>query len=421
MATIKELQENRGRLAENMKALVKKADEEKRSMSADEESQWNRMDADQEQIRKDIERREKIEQLERPATSAPASPALETRSNETSEERAEKENKSFRNWIRYGFDGLAPEERAIMGQRRSSAPSMGVPAEMRAQSTSTTAGGYLVPQGFSAQLEKALKEYGGMRSVARVFPTPDGRDIPWPTVDDTSNVGEIIAENSAHNAQDVAFGQVTLKAYKYSSKIVLVSQELLQDSFFNVEELLAGLLAERIGRITNTHFTTGDGSSKPKGIVAESSGTAGATGSATAVTYAQLVDLLHSVDPAYRLNARFMFADSTLKSIKKLVDGSSRPLWQPGLTSGMAAGAPDTILGYPYTINQDVAAMAANAKSVLFGDFSKYIIRDAKDVTIARLVERYAEYGQVGFLAFSRHEGRSINTASVKYFQNSAS
>jgi HK97 family phage major capsid protein len=427
MKTVKELRHDLGSLHDKMLAIQKKADDEKRRMSGEEEATWNQIDADYNETRKDILRREQMETRQAELEGRVNVPPAEVRTSPngaepamSTEERKEKEQVAFRNWIRQGFEGLNQEQRAIMSRRRVTNDGSLLPAEVRAQSTTTTAGGYLIPQGFSELLDKALKAYGGMRQAARVFPTPDGRDIPWPTVDDTANVGEIISENSTHNNQDVAFGQITLKAYKYSSKMVPVSVELLQDSFFDVEALLAELLAERMGRILNTHFTTGTGTGQPKGVVVEAGlGKAGLTGQTTSVIYADLVDLLHSVDPAYREGSTFMFADSTLKAIKKLVDGSSRPLWQPAL-NGIAGAAPDTILGYPYVINQDVAAMGVSAKSILFGNFKKYIIRDARDITVVRLVERYAELGQVAFLAFSRHDGRAINAAALKYYQNSA-
>lgn len=428
MKTVKELRHDLGSLHDKMLAIQKQADDEKRRMRVEEEATWNQIDADYSELRKDILRREQMEtrqaELEGRVNVPPAEVRVAPNGAEptmSTEERKEKEQVAFRNWVRFGFDGLTQEQRSIMSNRRSASFDRSMlPAEVRAQSTTTTAGGFLIPQGFSELLDKALKAYGGMRQAARIFGTPDGRDIPWPTVDDTANTGEIISENSTHNTQDVVFGQVTLKAYKYSSKLVLVSVELLQDSFFDVETLLAELLAERMGRILNTHFTTGDNSSKPQGVVtAAGSGKVGLTGQTTSVIYADLVDLLHSVDPAYREGSVFMFSDSTLKAIKKLVDGSSRPLWQPAL-NGISGAAPDTILGYPYVINQDVATMAANAKSILFGNFKKYIIRDARDITVVRLVERYAELGQVAFLAFSRHDGRAINAAALKYYQNSA-
>jgi HK97 family phage major capsid protein len=243
-------------------------------------------------------------------------------------------------------------------------------------------------------------------------------------VDDTANVGELLAENVAAAAQDVVFSQIILKAYKYSSKIVLVSMELLQDSFFDIGTILRDLLAERIGRITNTHFTTGTGSGQPQGVVTGSGlGKTGAAGQTTTIIYDDLVDLEHSIDPLYRPGSIFMMSDSALKVIKKLKDSSGRPIWQPGADASLQVGqaAFNNIMGYPYVINQDIAVPAINAKSVLFGNFSKYIVRDVREFTLLRLEERYAEFGQVGFLAFTRSDGRFINAAAVKHYVHPAS
>lgn len=428
--TIKELKQQLGNLHDKMTAMQKKADDESRKMTAEETTAWDTMDADYNVLRADIIRREVSDKRAAELEGRVITPPVEARAPQpqtetlTTEEHQKRLKAAFTTWIRGGFEELSPEQRQLMAKRRASVDRAALPAEIRAaQSTTTTAGGYLIPQGFSELLEQFLKAFGGMRQNCRVFPTPDGRDIPWPTVDDTSNVGEIIAENSGHNTQDVTFGQVTLKAFKYSSKIVLVSVELLQDSFFDIDSLLAELLAVRIGRITNTHFTTGasPGTATPFGVAAQAGlGKLGLTGQSTSIISDDIYDLEHALDPAYRLNAKWMFADSTLKVIKKLKDSTGRMLWQPAL-AGMANPVPDTIDGKPYIINQDVAAMASSAKSVIFGDFDKYIIRDARDVSILRLVERYAELGQVGFLAFSRHDGRCLNTNAFKYYQNSAS
>jgi HK97 family phage major capsid protein len=232
-----------------------------------------------------------------------------------------------------------------------------------------------------------------------------------------------LAENTEVAAQDVTFGQVVLKAFKYSSKIVLVSMEILQDSFFDVGTILRDLLAERIGRITNTHFTTGTGSGQPQGVVTASGlGKTGASGQTTSIIQEDLIDLEHSVDPLYRPNCRYMLADSSLKVIKKLKDSTGRWLFQPNNEAGLAASNQrPTINGYPYEINQDVAAMTASAKSVLFGDFNRYVVRDVREFSLLRLEERYAEKGQVGFIAFTRSDGRAINAAALKHYINAAS
>lgn len=198
----------------------------------------------------------------------------------------------------------------------------------------------------------------------------------------------------------------------------LIPIELLQDSAFDIESYIRNVIQTRIGRITNQHFTTGTGTSQPTGVVTNATlGKTGATGQTTSITYDDLIDLIHSIDPAYRVaGSEFMFNDSTLKALRKLKDTQGLPIWQPGLTQG----EPDRILGFKYTINQDVATMAANAKSILFGDFSKFFIRDVMDLSIFRMGEKYIDAGQVGFVAFSRHDSTLVDTSAIKYYANSA-
>jgi HK97 family phage major capsid protein len=186
----------------------------------------------------------------------------------------------------------------------------------------------------------------------------------------------------------------------------------------------------RLGRITNTHFTTGSGSGQPNGVVtAAGSGKVGTTGQTSTVIYDDLIDLQHSVDPAYRElgNCGWMMNDSSVKVIRKIKDGQSRPLFIPGYeeaipASGKAGGIPDSLLGDPIQINQDVATMAANAKSILYGDFSFYKIRDVLDMQMFRFTDSaYAKNGQVGFLAFLRSGGNLTDVGgAVRYYANSA-
>lgn len=281
-----------------------------------------------------------------------------------------------------------------------------------------SAGGFTVQYELMKGLEEALLAYGGMREVATIIRTNTGARLPWPTCNDTSEEGEIIGEGDDHNEQDVVFSQLNLDAFKYSSKKLGVSVELLQDSTLNMAQTLGSLLGTRIGRITNRHFTTGSGNGQPKGIVtAAANSNVTLTGSPEAVSYANLVDIEHSVDPAYRVGAKWMFADSTLKLIKKIVTPvTNQPIWMPSL----AAGQPDNILGYGFQVNQAMAAVGSPAaKAILFGKLDKYIIRDVREVTLVRLDEVAAEKGLVVFLAFSRHDGDLLDagTNPVKYAQ----
>jgi HK97 family phage major capsid protein len=262
-----------------------------------------------------------------------------------------------------------------------------------------------------------------MRSVATVIQTSSGIAIPWPTVDETGQVGEIVAENVAAATQDIAFGTTSIGAYKFSSKVFTVPLELLMDQGpgIDIEAFIRRAAATRIGRIQNTKFTVGTGTSEPTGIVTgAASGKVGLTGQTTTVITDDLLDLEHSVDPAYRAKpgVGYMFHDTTLRNLKKMKDTQNRPLWLPGFDTK----EPDTFNGYRYTINQDMAQMAANAKSILFGDLSEYMIRDVLEVTLFRFDDSaFMTKGQIGFLAWARADGKLITGGTpVKYYQNSA-
>lgn len=285
-------------------------------------------------------------------------------------------------------------------------------------------GGYTVPTEVATSVADALKAYGGMRDVADVFRTAQGNDINFPTSDGTTETGELIGENTTATGADPSFGVVTLKTYKFSSKIVAVPFELLQDTSIDMEGFITTRLVTRLGRVTNTYFTTGTGISQPNGIVtAASAGKTGTTGQTTTVIFDDLIDLIHSVDPAYRALGRckFMLNDASLKIIHKLKDTAGRPIFLPGY-DGLSGPMADTILGYPIQINQDVATMAANAKSILFGDFTFYKIRDAMDIQMFRFDDSaYIKLGQIGFLAWMRSGGNFTDVGgAVKYYANSA-
>lgn len=411
---IKALREERAKLVADAQAILKQD-----KMSAEDEKKFDALMSAADEKKVQIDRFERAMNAERELGQRLEQRAgLEYRSADEIHAEEEDENRAFNQYLRVGILGLSPEDRQILQRRQ-----MAMTPEIRAALSvgTTTAGGFTVPQGFSGQLEDAEKEYGAMLADGgpTFFDTDSGQQIPWPTDNDTSNVGEQLGENTATAEQDITFGSVTFDAYMYSSKLVRVSFQLLEDSAFDLNTFLPRKLGERIGRIVNTRLTTGTGSAQPNGIAtAATLGKTGTTGQTTSIIYDDLVDLEHSVDPAYRKRAKFMMADSSLKVIKKLKDSQNRPLWAPG----MAVQAPDTILGYPYIINQDVAVMAANARSVLFGAVEKYVVRRVKQVGILRLQERYAEQLQVGFIAYQRFDGDLLDagTNPVKYYANSA-
>lgn len=334
--------------------------------------------------------------------------------------RQANESSFVRAFLQNGLQGLTPEEQQAMHNR--------TPLDLRnAMSTTTQSeGGYTVAQEWMRQLQIAMKAYGGMYSVASIMRTDTGATLNMPTTDPTSEEGEIVGENQSVAKADTTFGNKTLGSFMYSSKSIALPWQLLQDSMFDLDAYIMDLLAMRIGRITNRHFTVGTGSGQPEGIVTGATqGKAGKSGQTLTVTYDDLVALEHSVDPAYR-NADgvgFMFHDSTLEQIRLIKDTNGRPIFVPGYEQGNPGGAPDRLLNRPITINQHMAPMAANAKSILFGQLSKYKIRQVMDTRLFRMTDSaYTEKAQVGFIGFQRADGKLIDVGgAVKFYQNSAS
>lgn len=331
------------------------------------------------------------------------------------------ETRAMRAYLAGGLNNMSQEDRQRMAAR--------VTPDIRAAMSTTTGaeGGFTVAGEWYRSLTEALKQFGGIRSEATVFQTATGAQLNFPTADATSETGAIVGQNAAvGSVVDTTFGNITMDVFKYTSRPIAVPFELIQDSMFDIEAYIRRVLATRLGRITNLHFTTGTGSGQPRGIVtATSVGKAGAAGQTATVTYDDLVDLEHSVDPAYRgrPGVCYMLHDQTLKVVRKIKDTQGRPIFVPGYEQGNPGGAPDRLLGRPICISQEMPTMAANAKSILFGDLREYMIREVMDLTLFRMADsKYIENGQIGFVAFNRQGGNLIDVGgAVKAYQNSAS
>jgi HK97 family phage major capsid protein len=289
-----------------------------------------------------------------------------------------------------------------------------------AMSTTTPAeGGYTVPAEVAKMVIDRLKAFGGMRDVATVLTTETGHAMNFPTSDGTSEIGEIVAENGSAGSGDITFNTLGLPVFKYSSKQIALPLELIQDSAIDVVAFVVNRLATRIARIQNMHQTIGTGTGQPLGLISAATvGKVGASGQTATITYGDLVDVKHSVNRAYRGNARWMMNDLSVASLSKLVDTVGRPIWIPAVVEG----APDLLLGKPIAINDDVPVMAANAKSIAFGDLSQYTIRDVANSTTMRRFDdsAFALKGQVGFCGWTRSGGNLLDTAAVRLYQNSA-
>lgn len=291
--------------------------------------------------------------------------------------------------------------------------------------TTNSEGGFTVQSEVASQLIDYIKEFRYMRMEASQITTEKGNPLNYPTADGTSELGELVAQNTAAALADIVFGTVALNVFKYGSKVVTVPIELLQDSEIDVEALVFKRCGQRIGRITNNHFTVGTGTGQPNGLVtAAAVGATGATGNTTTIPYDSLVDLIESIDYGYQNGGRslcFMGSQSARKALRKLKDTAGRPIWTPSYDAGLVGGFKDQMLGYDFCVNNDMAAPAANAKSLAFGDLSQYLIRDAMDVSLFRFDDSaFMTKGQIGYLAWSRSGGNLLDVNAVKLYQNSA-
>src|SRR5690606_29331941 len=430
LLTAKELREKRANLFQQADEILNRAREEKRELTDEERQTFDQIHNEIERLGEEARRIERHEDLQRELEQSRGVVAgrqdmrgdvIPQPASLDAEQRERIEAEAFRTWLRGGMSALTPEQRSVMERRYADLPS-----EARALSAATGgAGGYTVPQGFERRLEEAMLAYGGMLEAAELIPTQDGASFPWPTANDVTNIGARVAENTqvADNA-DPAFGQVMFGAHMYTSKIVRVPIQLIQDNAVDLESRLVEWLATRIARAVNAETTSNDPNNPannggPRGILIGAQ-LGHTTGSATALGYEERVALEPSVDPAARRapGTQYMFHDQTHKVLKQLNGNAGRPLGLPGV----AVREPDTVLGSRYTVNQDMPTPAASAKAILFGDLRKYKIRIVRGVAMLRLAERYADYLQVGFMAFQRFDGSLVDagTNPVKYLQLAA-
>ncbi|MGR5911121.1 phage major capsid protein [Bacillus pacificus] len=276
-------------------------------------------------------------------------------------------------------------------------------------------GGFLVPDEFERTLVEALEEENIFRRLANVITTSSGdRKIP---VVASKGTASWIDEEGAIPESDDSFGQVSIGAYKLAT-MIKVSEELLNDSVFNLESYITREFARRIGNKEEEAFFIGDGTGKPTGILnATGGGQVGVTAaSATAITLDEVLDLFYSLKAPYRNKAVFVMNDATIKAIRKLKDGNGQYLWQPSVQ----AGTPDTILNRPLYTSSYVPTIEAGAKTMVFGDFSYYWVADRQGRVFKRLNELYAVTGQVGFIATQRVDGKLILPEAVKVLQQKA-
>jgi HK97 family phage major capsid protein len=374
------LRDKRAALVQEWRGVLDKAEAEGRALNADEKTKIQKIETEIDDLKATIDARERADAIDR--TIVPES----QRAAETAAARPH-------------ADGAQTAYRdAFWKAMRSGVMS----AELRDHKVGTdSAGGYLVPDAFRAELITALNEENIMRRYAQVFTTTSGiMSIP---VNSAHGSASWKSEEAAYSTSDETFSEVTLSAYK-GTALIKVSEELLNDSAFPIESFLAKEFGRRLGKLEEEAFINGSGSGQPTGLFGGS--TLGTTAAATnAITADELTDLYHSLGRAYRSRAVFVMADSTFKLIRKLktgVSGDNTYLWQAGL----AAGEPDTLFGRPVLVSEFAPAATTGLKAIVFGDLSYYYIGDRQAMSMQRLNELYAANGQVGFRQFKRTDGK---------------
>lgn len=398
---LKELKEKRAGLYAQIDALRKETDG--REMTAEEQQRWDSLFADYDKADKAVAAEERFLDIQK-RQAEDAYQRENGGEGADADQRANAEyRRAFTDYLINGAQGVSAESRAIIEKRAA---------------ISGLAGGVIIPKELADAIEVAIKTYGGMFEAGQIITTSRGGDLILPTINDTASKATIVAEYNQSTKAAPTFGSVTLKAYTYRTPIIPVSQELLQDSAFDLDALLSGLLSDAFGRGINEHLTTGDGTGKPKGIVT-CAVDCGATPEAASLKLDDIIDLIKSVDSAYARNGKFMFNKNTLWALAKIKDLEGRYIWQQNARDGLSP----SLFGKPYIINDDVADIGAGNASVLFGDFSKYKIRIVKGFKVIRLNELLAEYLSIGLFGFARADGILLDagTHPVKKLIHAAS
>ena len=397
MSRIQELREKRAKVWEQAKTFLDDHRQENGLIKPEDNAVYEKMEDEVMNLGKEIERLERQDAMDR-ELSAMTSKPLASRPDKMIEEKTGRASDAYKS--------------AFWGAMRNK---MNPSVQNALQIGTDSEGGFLVPDEYENQLIQALQEANVLRNLCNVINTSHGdRKIP---VVASHGSAAWMDEEGAFNESDDAFTQVTLSAYKLGT-MLKVSDELLNDSYFDLEAYIAAEFARRIGAAEEEGFLTGNGSSKPTGLLHTTGGASlGVTAaSATAITMDEVLDLYHSLKSSYRKNGTFLVNDATVKAIRKLKDGQGQYLWQPSVQ----AGTPDTILNRPVISSQFMPAAAAGEKTILFGDFKYYWIADRQGRTFKRLNELYAANGQVGFLASQRLDAKLILPEAIKVLQQKA-
>jgi HK97 family phage major capsid protein len=391
MNQILALREKRANLWNETKAFLESHRAEDGTVSAEDNATYEKMEADVVALGKEIDRLERQAAIDRemdqpttsPLVSRPVAPSAQKQG------RASDEYKT-----------------AFWGMIRNRVATPGVMNALQVGTDSE--GGYLVPDEYERTLVQGLEEENVLRSLCTVIQTSSG-DRKIPLVASHGTASWVDEEATIPDSDDV-FGQISIGAHKVAT-MIKVSDELLQDSVFNIESYIAAEFARRIGAAEEEAFITGNGTGKPTGLLHATNGAGiGVTTNGNTPTADEIFDLIHSIKSVYRKKAVFLLNDSTLKALRKLKDGQGQYLWQPGLKEGQ----PDTLLNYRLVTSPFMPEIDSGNKVILFGDFKSYWIADRQGRSFQRLNELYAATGQVGFRATQRVDGRLVLAEAMK-------
>ena len=394
--TILELREKRAKAWDAAKAFLDSHRTDKGTLSAEDDATYSRMEQDISDLGKEIARMERREALDAELNKPVSQPIT---GKPAGDQQTEKKGRASDEYKRNFWNAMRLQ---------------GNPYEIRnaLQEGTDSEGGYLVPDEYERTLVQALEEENVFRRLAKVIQTSSGdRKIP---VVASKGTASWIDEEAAYPESDDSFGQVSIGAYKLAT-MIKISEELLNDSVFDMPSYIATEFARRIGAAEEEAFFTGNGTGRPLGILAETGGAqVGVTGAkADAVTFDEVMDLFYSLRSPYRRNAVFIMNDATVKALRKLKNGNGDYIWQPSVT----AATPDTILNRPVYTSGFMPTLATGNKTILFGDLGYYWVADREGRSFKRLNELYAPTGQVGFLASQRVDGKLILPEAVKVLQ----
>lgn len=394
----KQMREKRGALVEQMQGMVAAAKAEGRNLSNEENEKFDAISNEVDELRAAAARIERAEELKKEM----ASKAEEVR--EAAPAKVEARD-AFNAYLRKGMNGLNANEARAMEELRGTSTQV---------TTNDGLGGFLVPENWSDFVSATELFKSDIERVATVIRTSNGQAFNLPANDDTSVVAAILGEGTAETVSDMTFTNVKFEPYTYSSKIVKVSNQLMADNAFDLAGFVGGQLANRLNRGINDHLTTGTNSSQPQGIVTGSS--LGKTAaSASAVTIAEILDLMYAVDASYRnaAGAGFMMNSATLAAVRKLGFGSSNDF--PVFVPAMEVGGVDLLFGKPVHVNEDMDGIATGKKSIIFGDLKQYYVHEAGGVQLLRLNERFADALSTGFIAYRRVDGNVLQASAIKH------